>query len=89
MIEIDSGVTGLMAQITIDVDEQVLERIQKQAREAGLSVEEWLRQLIDQDAPLPPGQPSDPFIGMFADKPELADAIDEVVAERYQPHAQR
>lgn len=89
MIEIDSGGAGAMAEITITVDEQELARAQEWAREAGLSVEEWVRQLLDQNASLPPVRPHDPLFGIFADDPEAVDAIDAVVAERaerYKPH---
>jgi hypothetical protein len=48
----------------------------------GGSDEEWLRDLIKRSTVAPRVRPRDPLFAMFADEPELADAIDEVVAER-------
>jgi Ribbon-helix-helix protein, copG family len=74
-----------MIQITITVDEQVLARARELAQAEGVSVEEWLRVLIRQGvASTPRAKPRDPLFGMVAGDPDLADAIDEVVAERFQ-----
>lgn len=79
-----------MTQITITVDEQELARVRAQANVTGLSVEEWLRQLINQQTTSHTSvQPRDPFIGMFADDPEAADAIDQVGAERAERYKPR
>ena len=71
-----------MAEVTITLDDQDLARARALAQAEGLSVEEWLRDLIKQSTVAPRVRPRDPLFGMFADEPELADAIDEVVAER-------
>jgi Ribbon-helix-helix protein, copG family len=71
-----------MADVTITLDDQDLARARALAQAEGLSVEEWLRDLIKRGTVAPRVRPRDPLFGMFADEPELADAIDEVVAER-------
>lgn len=73
-----------MAQVTIDVEEDVLARARNLAQAQGLSLDEWVQNVIEQNAITDLSSlPRDPFIGMLADEPELADAIDEVVAERH------
>ena len=71
-----------MADVTITLDDQDLARARALAQAEGLSVEEWLRDVIKRSTVAPRVRPRDPLFGMFADEPELADAIDEVVAER-------
>ena len=71
-----------MAEVTITLDDQDLARARALAQAEGLSVEEWLRDLIRHGTVTPRVRPRDTLFGMFADEPELADAIDEVVAER-------
>ena len=71
-----------MADVTITLDDQDLARARALAQAEGLSLEEWLRDLIRRGTGAPHLRPRDPLFGMFADEPELADAIDEVVAER-------
>ena len=71
-----------MADVTITLDDQDLARARALAQAEGLSVEEWLRDLIKRGTVAPRVRPRDPLFGLFADEPELADAIDEVVAER-------
>ena len=71
-----------MADVTITLDDQDLARVRALAQAEGLTVEEWLRDLIKRSTVAPRVRPRDPLFGMFADEPELADAIDEVVAER-------
>jgi hypothetical protein len=71
-----------MADVTITLDDQDLARARVLAQAEGLSVEEWLRDLIKRGTVAPSVRPRDPLFGLFADEPELADAIDEVVAER-------
>jgi hypothetical protein len=76
-----------MTQITITIDEQVLARARELAQAEGLSVEEWLHLLIRQGvASTPHVKPRDPLFGIVADDPDLADAIDDVVGERFQMH---
>ncbi len=74
-----------MVQITISLDEQELAQAAAQAHAQGLSVEEWLREVVRRTTIVQP-RPRDPAFGMLADDPELADAIDEVVAERHTTH---
>jgi hypothetical protein len=71
-----------MAEVTLTLVDQDLARARALAQAEGLSVEEWLRDLIKRGTVAPRVRPRDPLFGMFADEPELADAIDEVVAER-------
>ena len=71
-----------MADVTITLDDQDLARARALAQAEGLSLEEWLRDLIKRSTVATHVRPRDPLFGMFADEPELADAIDEVVAER-------
>jgi hypothetical protein len=71
-----------MADVTITLDDQDLACARTLAQAEGLSLEEWLRDLIRRGTAAPCIRPRDPLFGMFADEPELADAIDEVVAER-------
>jgi hypothetical protein len=71
-----------MAVGTITLDDQDLARARGLAQAEGLSVEEWLRDLIRRGTVTPRVRPRRPLFGMCADEPELADTIDEVVAER-------
>ena len=71
-----------MADVTITLDDQDLARVRALAQAEGLSVEEWLQDLIRRGIVTPRIRPRDPLFGMFADEPDLADAIDEVVAQR-------
>ena len=71
-----------MADVTITLDDQDLARARALAQAEGRNVEEWLRVLIKRSIVAPRVRPRDPLFGMFADEPELADAIDAVVAER-------
>jgi hypothetical protein len=68
-----------MADVTITLDDRDLARARALAQAEGLSVEEWLRDLIRRGTVTSRVRPRDPLFGMFADEPELADAIDEVV----------
>ncbi|HVA92857.1 MAG TPA: hypothetical protein VNL71_23795 [Chloroflexota bacterium] len=72
--------SGMMMHIDLDMDEQEFARASAAARTAGVSIEEWVGGLIRRASQ--PLQPSDPLFGYLANDPELADAIDEVVAER-------
>lgn len=73
-----------MATVTINVDDQDLARVTERAQAEGTTVEEWLQLVVKQESKLdlPLVRPRDPVVGMLADEPELADAIDQVVAER-------
>lgn len=70
-----------MVQVTMSLNEQELAQAATQAQAQGLSVEEWLREIIKQETTTD-RCPRDPAFGMRADDPSLADAIDEVVAAR-------
>ena len=71
-----------MADVPITLDDQDLARARALAQAEGLSVEEWLRDLIKRSTVAPRGRPRDPLFGMSEDEPELDDATDKVVAER-------
>ncbi len=75
-----------MKHIDVILDDQEFTQANTLARQAGGSLEQWIRRLIH-DAALSP-HPSDPLFGLLADEPELADAIDAVVAERPQRELQ-
>lgn len=68
--------------IDVDMDEQEFARASARARTAGVSIEDWIRGLIRGASQ--PSRPADPVFGYLAEEPELASAIDEVVAERWQ-----
>jgi len=70
-----------VVQVTMSLNEQELAQAATQAQAQGLSVEEWLREIIKQETTTD-RCPRDPAFGMRADDPGLADAIDEVVAAR-------
>jgi hypothetical protein len=66
-----------MQHIDVSVDDQEFALAASQAHDAGISLEAWVRNLI-RHATLP----TDPLFGLLVDEPELADALDAVVAER-------
>jgi hypothetical protein len=69
-----------MQHIEVALDDHEFAQAATRAQEAGISVEEWVRDFVRQAAA--PTQPTDPLFGLLADEPELADALDAVVAER-------
>jgi hypothetical protein len=69
-----------MQHIDIALDDKEYAQAVSRAQEAGVGLDAWIHDLI-QRASLP-SYPVDPLFGMLADEPELADAIDDVVAER-------
>jgi hypothetical protein len=71
-----------MRHLDVTLDDQDFAQAAKRAKEVGLSLEAWARDVLRQAAQ--PGRPTDPLFGILADEPELADAIDAVVAERGQ-----
>ncbi len=71
-----------MMHLDVLLDDHDYSRARAVAREAGMSMEEWIRDLIRHATQ--PLEPSDPLFGLLADEPSLADAIDTVVAERPQ-----
>lgn len=74
-----------MATVTISIDERQWAQARAQAETEGMSVEEWLQRLIQRSTSSSPYErPRDPLFGLLANEPDLADAIDGVVAERRQ-----
>ncbi|HWE62277.1 MAG TPA: hypothetical protein VHB98_11255 [Chloroflexota bacterium] len=69
-----------MQHIDVPLDDHEFEQAASRAQEAGVSLETWVRDLIRHAAV--PAYPTDPLFGLLADAPDLADAIDLVVAER-------
>ena len=69
-----------MQHIEVILDDNEFAQAAGRAKEAGVSLEAWIRHLIRHAAQ--PAYPTDPLFGMLADAPDLADAIDAVVAER-------
>jgi hypothetical protein len=69
-----------MQHIEVALDDHEFAQAATRAQEAGISIEDWVRDVVRQAAI--PAQPADPLFGLLTDEPELADAIDAVVAER-------
>jgi hypothetical protein len=69
-----------MHHIDVSLDDHEFAQAASRAQEAGVSLETWVRDLIRQATA--PASPSDPLFGLLADAPDLAAAIDAVVAER-------
>ncbi len=69
-----------MQHIDLILDDHEFAEATNRAQEAGVSLEAWVQELIRHAAVAP--YPVDPLFGDLADQPELADAIDAVVAER-------
>jgi hypothetical protein len=65
-----------VTQITISLDDEELARVRALAQARGLSVEEWAREAITKGPDVAPARPRDPLFGLYADEPELTDAID-------------
>ena len=74
----------MVAYVTICLDDDELVRARKLAEARGLSVEEWASETIRRSTLEPSDRPRDSLFGLHAHEPELTDAIDEVVAERYE-----
>jgi hypothetical protein len=66
--------------IEVTLDDHEFALAVSRAQEAGVSLETWVRDLIRGAAM--PIYPTDPLFGLLANEPDLADAIDAVVAER-------
>lgn len=69
-----------MQHIDVTLDDHEFDQAEALAREAGVSVETWVRDVIRRAAL--PTQPTDPLFGLLAGEPDLTDALDAVVAER-------
>lgn len=69
-----------MHHVDVPLDDHDFAQATRQALEAGLSLEGWVRGLIRHATVS--SYPSDPLFGLLADAPDLADALDEVVAKR-------
>jgi hypothetical protein len=69
-----------MQQIELTLDDNEFAQAAGRAKEAGVSLDVWIRDLIRQAAL--PASPTDPLFGLLADAPDAADALDAVVAER-------
>jgi hypothetical protein len=69
-----------MRHVDVTLDDQEFAQAASRAQAAGLSLESWTRELIRRAATK--DFPTDPLFGLLADQPDLADAIDAVVAER-------
>ncbi|MGH2391484.1 MAG: hypothetical protein ACRDIE_25090 [Chloroflexota bacterium] len=69
-----------MPRIDVSLNDHEFALAATRAHEAGVSLEAWVHDLISQAAL--PDRPTDPLFGLLANEPELADAIDAVVADR-------
>jgi hypothetical protein len=69
-----------MPHIDVILDDREFAEAASRAQEAGISLEAWVHDLIRRATVS--SYPVDPLFGVLADQPELADAIDAVVAER-------
>ena len=76
----------MMARLTLTLEGEELERVRLLAQAQGLSVEEWLHEVIRQAENAPHIRPHDVLFGLFGDEPPLAGASDDVVAERLHVH---
>ena len=61
-----------MKMISISLDEPLFEQVERVAHEQGRDVDDFLVGLIEAKV-RPAG--GDPFLGMFGDEPELAEAV--------------
>ena len=69
-----------MQHIDVVLNDNDYAQVLSRAEEAGVSVNEWVRELVHHSAVA--SHPRDPLFGILADAPDLADALDAVVAER-------
>lgn len=69
-----------MPHINVTLDDREFEAAANRAQAAGVSLEAWVHDLIRHAIVSP--YPTDPLFGVLANEPELADAIDAVLAER-------
>ncbi len=69
-----------MQHIDVVLNDSDYAQVVSRAQEAGVSVSEWVSGVIHHSAV--DSRPLDPLFGILANAPELADALDAVVAER-------
>ncbi len=73
-----------MKRIELDLDEETLERAQRLAAARQCSLEELIKDLLQQAEAHKP--PQDPYLGMLADEPELVDHVLESVMKAREEH---
>jgi hypothetical protein len=76
-----------MERIEIGLDEQMLERGRRLAEACRCTVEQLLKELIEQLEVAPPMV--DVFLGLFAQEPELIDQVVESVMQVHEQHPLR
>ena len=76
-----------MKTIEIDLDDETLERARRTAETRGCSIEHLIEEMLRQMAKSETG--SDPFLGMFADEPELLDEVVESAMRAREKHGLR
>ena len=76
-----------MERIELELDEQTLERARRLAEARRCTVEQLLKELIEQLEVAPPTV--DVFLGLFAQEPELVDQVVESVMQAREQHPLR
>jgi len=76
-----------MEKIELQLDEQTLARAMKLAESRQCSLEDLIKEIIQQTEVS--GTSDDPFLGMFADEPELVDQIIESTMTAREAHPLR
>jgi hypothetical protein len=76
-----------MERIELELDEQTLERARRLAEARCCTVEQLLKELIEQLEVAPPTV--DVFLGLFAQEPELIDQVVESVMQAREQHSLR
>lgn len=71
-----------MARLTLTLEGEELEHARVLAQAQGLSVQEWLHEVIRQAESAPHIRPHDVLFGLFGDEPPLTGASDDVATER-------
>jgi hypothetical protein len=74
-----------MKRIELELDEETLERARQLAAARQCSLEELIRDLLQQVQQLP----QDPYLGMLADEPELIDQVIESAMKAREEHPLR
>jgi len=76
-----------MRTIELQIDEQTLERAQRLAESRRCTLEELIKEIIEQLGVAEAA--NDPFLGMFAHEPELIDQIIESAMKAREEHPMR
>ncbi len=69
-----------MSQLQLELDDKILRRVKRLAAERGLTIEQFLAELVEQAAWLGE-KASDKVLGLFSDEPDLMDEVIEDILQ--------